>query len=176
MLMKKLVKTLVIVTAAVSFSAPAFAEKKIGLVELPTITQKSPQAKSAEALLEKEFAPRERKLVSLRDEIQSMESKYKKDAVIMTDSQKLKMEREIRAHKRDLERSIKELREDLNLRRNQELTKFQDKVRETIEKFGKENGFDLIISQTGVLYSSKAVNITDDILDVLVKEYGARNQ
>ncbi len=66
-----------------------------------------------------------------------MEEKLNKDGAIMSEQERTKLERDIINAKRDLKRSHDEFREDLNFRRNEEMTKIQKKIAEVIQKFAK---------------------------------------
>ena len=61
-----------------------------------------------------------------------------------------------------------ELREDFTIRRNQEMAKVWEILRNTIQTYGKEQGYDLILFE-GVSYASPQVDVTDDILKQLKK-------
>lgn len=87
----------------------------------------------------------------------------------MSDSERNKLEREIRSLKRDLKRSRDEFREDLNIRRNEELAKLQKLVVETIRAIAQEGGFDLVVTD-GVLYASDRIDITAMVLEKLKKD------
>ena len=68
----------------------------------------------------------------------------------------------------DAQRTERELREDIDLRRREEINTLQTKVNETIEKLAKENKYDLIVYQ-GVAYASPAIDITDLVIKSLGK-------
>ena len=68
--------------------------------------------------------------------------------------------------KRDIKRAKEEFTEDFNLRRNEELTKLQKLIYLTTVEVAKEDGYDIVLSDS-VLYTSKRVDITDKILERL---------
>ncbi len=140
----------------------SFAELKIGVVNIPAVLEKSPQAEKAKKRLEQEFKPRDNKLVAEQKEIQGMEEKLSKDASVMSGSQKDKLERDIQNKKRDAKRSQQEFAEDFNTRRNEELGKLQRRIVEAIRGIAKEQEFDLILTD-GVIYSSEQMDITSQL-------------
>ena len=85
----------------------------------------------------------------------------------MSESQRRNLENDIRNQLRDLNRTNAELREDFNLRRNEELGKFQKQVLEVINGLAKEEGFDLVVNDGATLYASPQVDITDKVLSRL---------
>jgi len=66
-----------------------------------------------------------------------------------------------------LARSRQELREDYNLRRNEELAKLQTLVREVIVELARAGDYDLVVEQA--VYVSEAINITDLVLERLAE-------
>jgi outer membrane protein len=81
----------------------------------------------------------------------------------MSEANRVKLEREILSQKRDHNRMRDEYREDLNIRRNEEVAALQKKVYEVIKEYSEKMSFDLVLTQP-VLYASPTVDITDDVL------------
>jgi len=86
----------------------------------------------------------------------------------MSDSEKEKMQKKLQNQRIDIQRSERELREDIDLRRREEITKLQSKVTKVIEIVAEREKFDLIL-YTGVAYASEKVDITKLILNELAK-------
>lgn len=150
--------------AAVALTAmPAWAETKIGVVNMVKLVAEAPQAKEAQKKIETEFEPRRQELVALQKSIQSMEDQLRRDGAVMSDEQAQKIEHDLVDKRRDLKRRNDEFQEDLNLRNNEVLTKLQDQVFDAMTKVAKEEKYDLILGQ-GVLYSSEAMDVTEKIL------------
>lgn len=140
----------------------SFAELKVGVVNIPAVLEKAPQAEKAKKRLEQEFKPRDNQLVAQQKEIQSMEEKMNKDASVMSDAQRNRLERDIQNKKRDAKRAQQEFSEDFNGRRNDELGKLQKRIVESIRAIAKEQEFDLILTD-GVIYSSPQMDITSQL-------------
>ena len=68
----------------------------------------------------------------------------------------------------DAKRDERELREDIDIRRREEINELQTQVNKTIEKIAKDQNFDLIVYQ-GVSYASPKIDITDQIIKALGK-------
>jgi len=69
-----------------------------------------------------------------------------------------------------LKRTSDEFREDFNMRRNEELGKFQKEVLEVINGVAKEEGFDLIVNDGATLYVSPQVDVTKKVLGRLTSK------
>ena len=159
-LLKCLLITLFLLPVVVS------AEVKIGFVNMAEIMEKSPQADAARKSLEKEFSSRDKKLTAVRDGILKLEETLKQDGPIMSDSRRSELEKEILNKKREYNRQQDELREDFNIRRNEELGKLQKNVHEVIVNVAKSEKYDLIVTQP-VLFASSKIDLTERVLQEL---------
>lgn len=164
-------KSSLLIAAALAFplSVAQAADVKIGFVSIGKILSSAPQAEAASKRLEKEFAPRQKALVEAQKSLRKLEEKLNKDGAVMSESQRRNLEGDIRNQMRELNRTNAELREDFNMRRNEELGKFQKQVLEIINSVAKEEGFDLVVNDGATLYVSPQVDVTDKVLGRLAR-------
>ncbi|GAB4359456.1 MAG: OmpH family outer membrane protein [Gammaproteobacteria bacterium] len=169
--LRNTVFALLLVMAGSAFYTPSLGaqELKLGFVNAPDVLEKAPQAELARSKLEQEFAPRLKALEADQKKIRQLEEQLSRDGAIMSEGERNKLERDIRNMKRELKRERDEYREDLNIRRNEELAKLQKLVVETIRTIAKEQGYDLVVAD-GVFYASQRVDITALVLDSLKKK------
>ena len=162
------IKQLIFAVALIVFSmiSVSQAEPKIGFVNIAQIMEQSPQAEAARKALEREFSSRDTQLTGTRDAVLKLEEKLKNDGSIMSETNRVELERDILSKKREYNRMRDELREDFNIRRNEELGSLQKKVIETIQTIAKQENYDLVLTQP-VLYASPSVNITERVLQQL---------
>ncbi len=158
--------TIVLFFLLIALSAVANAESKIGYVNFGKLMEESQQGQAVRKALESEFSSRDKQLGLSRDAILKMEEKLKNDDSIMSEANRIQLERDILSKKRDHNRLRDEYREDINIRRNEEIGALQKKVYEVIKKFSIEKGYDLVLTQA-VLYASPRVDITDQVLQRL---------
>lgn len=172
--MKRFFNNVLVAIAGLALcSSVAYAQEfKIGVVNAPRLLEAAPQAESARTRLEAEFAPRDRELVAMQKELRELDEKLNKDRAVMSETESRKMERDILQRQREIKRAQDEFRDDLNLRRNEELGKVQRLVYDAIVSLAKEKKFDLIVSD-GVIYASDRVDITDQVLERLKKDSDA---
>ena len=148
------------------YSGSAFAEIKIGFVDVAKLSESAPQIRSAQMKMDAEFGSREKEIIALQREIEAMEEALARDSAVMSDSQRSKKERAILAKRREGKRVQEEFRDDITIRRNEILRKVNAEIGKAIEEYAKKNKFDLIMAQ-GVMYSSDKVDITAKILKKL---------
>lgn len=142
---------------------------KIGYVNAVKVIEEAPQGEAALKKLESEFGPRDKRLVSMQNDIRELEDDLEKNGLIMTDVDRRKKEREILVMKRNLRRATQEFREDYNLRRNEELAVLQKIVKKAIVEIAKQEKYDLIVHE-GTIYASSKIDITDKVLEKLNKK------
>ena len=145
-------------------------EIKLGFVNTARIMNQAPQAEAARERLKNEFKSRDEKIVALQNELKKLEDEMNKNTDVMSESVRNKNERKIVSLKRDIKRGKEEFNEDLNIRRNEELTKLQKQVYETIVALAKEKNYDVILGDS-VLYASKRVDLTEQVLEKLKHEF-----
>ena len=84
----------------------------------------------------------------------------------MAETERRNKERDLANMTRDLQRGQREFREDLNLRRNEELSAVQERANKVIQQIAIDEKFDLII-QDPVIYASQRIDITDRVIKAL---------
>ncbi len=154
-------------------SGLALAEVKIGFVNPIKVLESAPQAASARAQLEKDFQPRKDEIIAAQKKVQKMEQDLLRDQDTMSESARQSLERDIISQKRDLRRVQEEYREDLNLRRNEELAQLQREISKVIQQVAEEGKYDLIVGEA-VIYASDTIDITSKVLDRLKQNNGAK--
>jgi outer membrane protein len=148
-------------------SGTVFAEDyRIAFVNATKVFEESPQYKVAREQLQTEFSRRENDLLASQKQLKQLEEKLQRDGSVMSESEVKRLERDILSRTRKLKNAQTEFREDLNLRQNEEFKKLRQQVREVIQKVGKSEKIDLIVSD-GVVYFSKKIDISDLVLEKL---------
>ena len=152
-----------------SLAAPGFAQGadyKMGFVNGERLFREAAPAKRAQQKIEKEFAARDAEIQKLAKQVRDMQALLEKDGVTMTESDRRAKERDLANMSRDLQRMQREFREDLNLRKNEELTAVQERANKVIQQIAIDEKFDLII-QEPVIYASPRIDITDRVVKAL---------
>lgn len=146
----------------------ALAEIKIGYVVVEKVLKEAPQTVVSNKKLEKEFKSRTDGLQKKVKGIQKQEKDYKKNSVTMSESERQKAQKKIQNAKIDIQRIERELREDIDIRRREEIGKLQQQINKAIEDLAKKEKYDLILYQ-GVAYASKGIDISNDLIKALGK-------
>ena len=150
-------------------SLSAYADLKVGFVQVDKILQEAPQTIESNKKLEKEFSSRTDKLKADVKSLKERESSFSKDALTMKESERDTKEKSLSQLRVDVQRKERELREDINIRRNEELGGLQEQINKAVTSVAKAEGFDLVL-YNGVAYASEKIDITDKILKSLGKK------
>ena len=160
---KQLVVSLILASAFTT--VPALADTKIGFVNTEKLLREAPLSVAAQKKLEREFAARDQELQKLAKQARDLQAQLDKDGVTMSDSERKTKERDLGNLNRDLQRQGREFREDLNLRRNEELGQIQERARKAIQEIARAEKFDLVVEQA--VYVDPKNDITDRVMKAL---------
>jgi len=152
----------------VSFGLQA-ADLKVGYVQVDKILQEAPQTAESGKKLEKEFGPRSQELDRLAKQIKELETVLEKEGVTIPETERRTKERDVQNIKVEFQRKQRELREDINLRKNEELGSLQDRINKAVQSVAKSENYDLVM-YSGVAYAADKIDITDKVLKLLGKK------
>ena len=144
------------------------AELKIGFVNTERVFREAAPAKRAQQKLEREFAARNAELLKVERQGREMQSELERENVTMPESTRREKERQLADVSRNFQRLQREIREDLNLRRNEELADVQQKATRIINQIAEHEKFDLIVQEA--VFASTRIDITDKVIKALANQ------
>jgi outer membrane protein len=157
--------------AALAGSAMAVApaaiaqELKIGYVNSERVLREAAPAQAAQRKLEAEFGKRQRELAEQEQRLKAAADRLEKDAPTLAAADRTRRERELVEQDRDLQRKRREFQEDLNQRRNEELSAVVERANRAIKQIFDSEKYDLILQE--VVFAGPRVDITDKVIRVL---------
>ena len=151
---------------AIACGAASAADYTIGFVNTERLFREATPAKRAQQKLEKEFAARDADIQKVSKQVRDLQAALEKDGATMSETDRRNKERDLANLSRDLQRSQREFREDLNLRRNEELASVQERANKVIQQIAEAEKFDLIL-QDPVVFASQRIDITDKVIKAL---------
>lgn len=163
--MKTLIRLLL---AASIFSAAAAVnavELKIGYVDTARVLRESAPAQRAEKKLQKDFAAREAEIKKMEKQGRDLQTWLEKEGLTAPEAERANKDREFTNLNRDYQRILREFREDVNLRRNEEFAGLQERFNKAVADIAQSEKFDLILQEA--LFYSKSVDVTDKVLKAL---------
>ena len=141
------------------------AEIKVGFVNTERVFREAAPAKRAQQKLEREFAARNAELAKVEKQGRDMQADLERENVTMPESQRRDRERQLADISRNFQRLQREIREDLNLRRNEELAAVQGVATRIINQIAEQEKFDLVVQEA--VFASTRIDITDKVIRAL---------
>lgn len=141
------------------------ADFRIGFVDTERILRESEQAIQAEKKIEKEFAVRDQEIKKLAKQQREAQEELEKEGGKLSESNKRLKEREVANLTLQLQTRQREFREDLNLRKNEELARLLARADKAIKAIAESEGYDVILQEA--VYRNPKVDITDKVLKYL---------
>lgn len=154
-------------TAAV---AQTPAATRIGYVDMKRLLDNAPQVVAGREKLSKEFAPRDASLKADEKRLDDLRERQQREGATMATTDADTLKREIDALDRSIKRNRESMRNDLKSRSDQELDKSWREINDAVVAFAREQAYDIIVPSP-VVYASARVDITDQVLDRLRKQF-----
>jgi len=161
------------VLVAATAVAQTPASTRIGYVDMKRLLDNAPQVVAGREKLSKEFQPRDASLKADEKRLDELRERQQKEGATMATTDADTLKREIDALDRSIKRNREAMRNDLKSRSDQELDKSWREINDAVVEFAREQSFDLIVPSP-VVFASPRVDITDQVLDRLKKQFGAK--
>jgi len=166
--MKTLSRHIAIALALGSLGAvlPAQAEEfKAGFIHTDRVFREASTAKAAQAKLEQEFSRRDKELNDLGNTLKTATEKFERDAPTLSESQRATRQRQLVDQDREFQRKRREFQEDLNARKNEELSQMGDRINKVVKQLAEQEKYDIIVDQA--VYINPKHDVTDKVIKAL---------
>lgn len=148
---------------------------KIGYVDMKRLLDNAPQVVAGRERLDREFRQRDQAIREREADLEDLEDRLRRDSAVMSREERVELERRIRSLRREIRRDREDLRDELDMRLNEEYTVVQEEIKQTIAALAEEQGFDLVVPSP-VAYASDTIDITDQVLQRLRREFEAESK
>jgi outer membrane protein len=145
---------------------------KIGVVDFQKILEISEACKAAQIEISKQGKQMEADLKDKGAEIEFIEKKIEREALLMSKAEREEKEREIKIKIRDFKALQQKYLEDFKALENQSISRIQKEVVALVQDVGIKEGYTMIVEKRagGVVYTLSSVDITDAV----IQNYDAR--
>ncbi|OZG70572.1 hypothetical protein BTA51_25410 [Hahella sp. CCB-MM4] len=160
--------TALILTAVLSTMAmAASAEQKIAVVDFRTALLSSKAAKAFGEQLKKDFVDEEQRLREVGENAQKLQDRLKKDAAIMSESERTKLSTELESKAQEFNFLKNKYQNAISKREEQFLQESKPKVDEAIREIAEKEKIDLILPSKLVVHASSGMDITAKLIEAL---------
>lgn len=152
-------------------TSSAFAQNKIGIINLQKALLDTAEMKKAQAEMEAKFKPRQdaiekiqREMADIQRNLQTNQGKLQPAAEqqLMASGQRLQ---------RDLQRQTEDLQGDVDRERQEILQRGGQRIQEVIKKVSEAKGMDVVVDSGNTLYFKPVLDLTPDVTAEYNKTY-----
>jgi outer membrane protein len=141
---------------------------RVGVVDTERVLRESAPAIKAEKKIEKEFSVRDQEIKKLVKQAKELQTLLEKEGSKLSDADHRNKERELTAMNVNLQRMQREFREDLNLRKNEELAIVLEQANKAVQAVAEAEKYDLILQEA--VYRNPKIDVTDKVIKHLAIE------
>lgn len=167
--MKRILPILLVLLVVVAMPATA-QQLRVGYVDMKRVLDSAPQVLAGRDQLDLEFRPRNDAIEFQERQVQDMEDRLQLGDI--AEDARIRLERDLREMRRNVNRQKEDLRDELSFRRTEEVQKLEDQINQAVQVIANNSGYDLILSSP-VVYADPSLDITQLILAQLRLEYEA---
>jgi len=150
------------------------ADMKIGFVDIDRAANDSEEGKKAVSGLKDFMSSRQATISERGKDIEKMKSDLEKQGSIMSqDAKKSKIE-EVERVEREFQRMVSDANQEFEKKRRESTESVYKEIIDIVVKFGQEEKYTVILPVQSLLYSDKALDITDTIIKKLNEHKGVK--
>ncbi len=142
----------------------AAEETKIGVVNLERAMNESQQGQKAKKELDALEAEKKKGLERKKEEIKKIETDLEKQGKLLSEDKRREKESKLQKEYKELERMVADAREEFQRKKAEITNRMLTDLLAIIKKGGEEEKYLLILEQQSVLYTPKAVDLTDKVI------------
>lgn len=122
-------------------------------------------AQESQKKLESSFSKRQKELEALAAKVRAEAVKLDKDAITLSDAEKVKRKRDLADMDLDFQRKRRDFDEELAKRRGELLGELVEKANKVIRQIAETDNYDIILQEA--VFANKRIDITDKVLQQL---------
>lgn len=163
-----------LVVLALALSISAFAQTKVGIINIQKVITSVSEGKKVMSTLEKSFKSKQKQLKAEEEKIKKQQEAYQKQTMLLSGEAKAKKEQEIRAAIADLQKKTMEYQKEIQKEENGLKKPILDNLKPIIDNVSSAQGVDLTfeISSSPIVYAKNQIDITD----LVIKEYDKKHK
>ncbi len=144
------------------------ADFRVGIVNTERILRESAPAVKAEKKIEKEFSGRDQEIKKVAKQVKDVKTFMEKEGLTLPDAEKRNKERELANLNMNLQRMQRGFSEDLNLRKNEEMSVVLEHANKAIQALAEKEKYDLILQEA--VYRNPNIDITEKVLKYMAND------
>src|SRR5215468_1526075 len=148
---------------------------KIGVINVRQAIVTTAEGKQASAELQTQFAPRQKELETMNNQINDLRNQLQANQTTWSDEQKGRATAQGQRLTQQLDRKNNELQEDVNAAQADVVDRIGRKMMDVLDRYARENSmvavFDSSAQNSPIIYASNSIDVTQDIIRLYDQQY-----
>lgn len=158
-------KKLTLLTALLAlFTTQVMAEAKIAVIDMQLVMNGTEVAKSTQEKLRQESEKANKRFSEMEESFKKRVEDLRSKKNVLSEEKYLEQEAELRKLYREQQSEVQTVNEKLSREYKHVQKKISDEVDSIVSDVAKERGFDAVMRRGYLLYASKGVDITGEVL------------
>jgi outer membrane protein len=150
--------------AFLALSVPAHAQIKLAYVDVQRALNECEAGKRAKTEFQGKIQALDSKLQREQNEVQSLKDEIEKRGMLMQPDQRQNLQDEYIKKAKDLDRNLKDARDDLQRQDNEVTGKILHDLGIIIRNLGEQSGYTMVLEKGSILWGSSNLDITDQVI------------
>jgi outer membrane protein len=156
-----------VTVAAPAQNAAAASANRVGVLDMRQVMEKSVQIAQIREKLQKDFQPKQAKVVAAQTSLKNDAERLRRDNAIMNNNDRKALEQKLISGQQDLQRMQASFQQELMAEQNKQLKGFLDNVKNIVEKIAKTDNLSVVITKDTVAYVIPNLDITNKVIQQL---------
>jgi outer membrane protein len=156
--------------AALALAGPARAQAKLGYVDMDRAVAEIGEARAARAELQKDQAQKQSTLDGRKAEIERLQVELQKQAMVLSDEQKLQQGQVIEAKVVEVQKLMLKLQKELAEAEEKAMTPILQRATGILREIAQADGLSAILDKRALVFAEPSLDVTND----LIRKYDAK--
>jgi outer membrane protein len=150
--------------AFLAVSAPAHAQVRLAYVDVQRALNECDAGKRAKTEFQGKIQSLDSKLQREQNEVQGLKDEIEKKGMLMNPDQRQSLQDEYIRKAKDLDRNLKDARDDLQRQDNEVTSKILHDLGIIIRNIGEQSGYTMVLEKGSILWGASNLDITDQVI------------
>lgn len=149
-----------------AWGAPSAAAQgvKLGVVDVQQVLNQSQRGQAIKQKLDQERAGRQKELDARQQELVRLQTELEKQAPVLSEQAKRERSEALQRKVRDVRRLAEDAGRELEKRVRETEMDVTREIFATIQEYGKDQGYSVILERSSIIYSAATVDLTAEII------------
>jgi outer membrane protein len=150
--------------AFLAVAAPGHAQVRLAYVDVQRALNECDAGKRAKSEFQTKIQSLDSRLQREQNEVQGLKDEIEKKGMLMNPDQRQNLQDEYVKKAKDLDRNLKDARDDLQREDNEVTGKILHDLGIVIRNIGEQSGFTMVLEKGSILWGASNLDITDQVI------------